>query len=68
MTELKPCPFCGGRGYFERIDMANTEWESFAKQPRYWYCVCCKKCRLKQPGYYRSKDEAIRLWNRRVKE
>ena len=33
MSELKPCPFCGGKA---------SEWEE--KEPRYYYEIACHKC------------------------
>ena len=59
-TELKPCPFCGGRacvrknkGIFETFNV---------------YCMN-EDCRVEPitHSYYR-KDEAIEAWNRRAED
>ena len=51
MTELKPCPFCGGeaevRGTYRTI------------------YVCCLWCGA-ESGEYSDVGQAIRAWNRRV--
>lgn len=49
MSELKPCPFCGGR----------AAW----KQGIYTGYVMCLKCEVMGPNIIR--DEAITAWNRR---
>ena len=54
MSELKPCPFCGGEA---RRYYGNTEC----------YGVCCKKCSAKIYGYA-SKGSATKAWNKRAKE
>ena len=59
-TELKPCPFCGGKD----IEM----WEN--KQLTYTeYRVCCMSCHIAQAGqYYYRRTDAVDAWNRRVGE
>jgi Lar family restriction alleviation protein len=52
MTELKPCPFCGGKA--ETYDYYFNEW--------YIGCVECS-CDL---GVFDTKEEAIEAWNKRV--
>lgn len=54
MEELKPCPFCGGRGIVEMDEC----W--------YWeYRACCSNCTV-DLGHFETKEEAIAKWNRRV--
>lgn len=49
-TELKPCPFCGGKA-----ELSNYT--------HYW--IGCKDCWV-ETKCYKSKEEAIEAWNRRV--
>ena len=71
MTELKPCPFCGG-------EAALYEKRFVALKPL--YTVECRSCTAlvgrdcetyqASKGYthFYSKDDAIAAWNRRVKD
>ena len=52
MSELKPCPFCGGKARLD-IDLE-------------WYYVYCTKCQAQVEGDWRA--EAIKMWNRRVED
>ena len=57
MSDLKPCPFCGGCpiwGIGCHVD--NTP---------YAYRVECQKCKRVTP-FYPTREEAIEAWNRRV--
>lgn len=60
MTDLKPCPFCGGKAWMG----VNTE--STARE----YFVGCLTChiRLYKIGYKRfyTEDEALAAWNHRA--
>ena len=55
MTELKPCPFCGGTAERHATDGYGVEWY-----------VMCKDCGCSTMARYRGKD--IEAWNRRVNE
>lgn len=62
MTELKPCPFCGGEAtsiFGIMIDGKQSEWN----------VIKCKnpKCRI-QPStdWHKSKSVVVREWNRRA--
>ena len=59
MSELKPCPFCGGRG--EMIE------HSFHNLPSS-FGVVCKRCRSQSSQWYDTKEEAADGWNRRWHE
>lgn len=53
MTEIKPCPFCGGEAYV---------LEGFTL-----YEVACDYCHCRTPVEY-SKEKVIELWNRRTSD
>ena len=58
MSELKPCPFCGGKAEL---------WKAIVS---YDYNVCryrcgCKKCSISASG---SRKRAIDLWNTRTQK
>lgn len=60
MTELKPCPFCGGEGFVaHRTQPAEIGW---------FYGCGCKRCRVQFGCYNDSEEEAIEQWNKRVRE
>ena len=57
MTELKPCPFCGGNAKYFRSayedDIADVEY------------VGCPRCEAVSPLFYK-KGQSIEWWNRRA--
>lgn len=59
MTELKPCPFCGGKA--EKITI------SCPKSCEPLYAVQCAKCKVyTMPGGRAVGTNPIEIWNRRV--
>jgi len=56
MTELKPCPFCGGEAVY--IGTGNN-------YPKEYWRVMCKKC-FASGIYNETKGRARQRWNRRV--
>lgn len=60
MTEIKPCPFCGGRGFVESETgpTRRIEWVE---------CISCGATGRWHRAS-RSHGPAIRDWNRRVEE
>lgn len=83
MTELKPCPFCGGKVYLQITDSeGNFHDKDYEENPwsglGYVYVhpleenENCPIARLDggQLGayIYYSKEEAIEEWNKRVSE
>ena len=55
MSELKPCPFCGGEA--EEKEHRNC-WE-------HYFYVKCKNCCVMTPFKF-GEEKAIEAWNRRV--
>lgn len=60
MTELKPCPFCG----------SEVELGHYTANHNDWWFIRCKVCNITiDPMYWndvRSKNEMIKIWNRRT--
>ena len=57
MSELMPCPFCGGEGCIKRhefIGYADT------------FGVVCLDCGAETRQFFADKKTAIDAWNRRV--
>ena len=54
--ELKPCPFCG-------VESEYVEYYLYGRVKAHF--VYCTKCDVTQKNY-KSKQGAIRAWNRRV--
>lgn len=59
LTELKPCPFCGGVSEFLEGGLLITNGIRLIK-------VRCSICSTDQPIYYMSKSDATDAWNRRT--
>ena len=57
MSELKPCPFCGGGA----IKWTHSGYGDFTKQVR---CAVCGA----GTNYFSKMDDAIKAWNRRKEE
>ena len=78
MTELKPCPFCGGQAVlFKKTGSVSNGIETVKnKDGTYWYIGCetsdCILFACEEDGTARiffredSKESAIRCWNRRA--
>ena len=67
--KLKPCPFCGRNhgllitSIHHRLDdVIIDQWSVFCDASGD-KCGCGASC-----GYYHSKEEAIRAWNRRASD
>ena len=54
MTNLKPCPFCGGKVHVIAIEL---EW---SKTSYMGDAVMCEKCNACMPGW-----ESTKKWNKR---
>ena len=60
-NELKPCPFCGRKPWFESKE--NKDLNTM-------YCIQCLHCDdtedfIVGTDWYDTKEEARRIWNRR---
>ena len=57
LTELKPCPFCGGEAFIEEHKFhgcSNT------------YGVKCSKCHTQTYQFFDTKEMAEKRWNTRT--
>ena len=59
MSELKPCPFCGGKA-----EMLINEYEDSRKE----YLVACTECDGMVERWREAEEEAVEQWNRRVSD
>lgn len=57
MTDLLPCPFCGGEA--ARVDIEDGENAGGS-------CVCCKKCNASGNLEFEFKENFITAWNTRT--
>lgn len=65
MTELKPCPFCGGEAtpvYCENGSQYTSNIMMINKRGT----VKCKRCEIRLPRIYSRVSKAIEAWNRRA--
>lgn len=73
MTELKPCPFCGGGNvkivYWDEENQTEKAWERGVKQDEEHYLVIrCYDCDTEVfGGVPISGEELIEKWNTRAK-
>ena len=62
MTELLPCPFCGGEASIGRRDYCFEDSNEYAMSAHYVECSTCYVRTIE----YKSKDGAADAWNRRA--
>lgn len=58
MTELKPCPFCGGIPKTDAIPVIGGEFDTK---------IYCTGCAIRTQ-YMRNTEDLCAIWNRRVNE
>ena len=58
MYELKSCPFCGGKAFFDKLYSREGEDE---------YCIACEDCDCVFTAAWcnPSEGDLAELWNRR---
>ena len=54
-SELKPCPFCGGRAHLWRTTSRPREYQ-----------VSCEDCVKGKTDWVKTSKAAIETWNRRA--
>ena len=73
MTELKPCPFCGGEAKLADNEFGEPVFDNNLAQVDFMYSapdafwVECKDC-FAMSGSYNTEEEAIEAWNRRAED
>ena len=60
MTELKPCPFCGGEAIIVNEAIRENVYGSTIKGT----AIGCRNCECHM--FYRNRELAIEAWNKRV--
>ena len=60
MIDLKPCPFCGGKGCVQ-MHVFKDVFKG------YTFGVVCLDCCCETRQFYETEEDAIDAWNRRVK-
>jgi Lar family restriction alleviation protein len=63
MTELKPCPFCGGEAIITRHALLPAYDDA---APIAFFGGECKICLVGYPKLWKTKEAAAEAWNRRV--
>ena len=73
MTELKPCPFCGGTklfiGTIAECEMQDKDHPDYENNSRLYNVVCDYMeggCGASTGGSAITVEAAIKAWNRRV--
>ncbi len=64
MSELKPCPFCGGEDIYKVNDGDRNAQVAIHKTTE--WAVGCSLCRIPEALSYISEEQAIKAWNRRA--
>lgn len=61
MSELKPCPFCGGEAKLYSIGTGSPHYG-------HYHQVVCQGCLTASGAYWSGEQSAIDAWNTRVDE
>lgn len=69
MSELKPCPFCGGKAEYKTY-MSQPTLFSSSKRHIYYICGDCEAQTkaFRESVHYSAEEKAAEAWNRRVGE
>ena len=63
MSELKCCPFCGGKAFVDTHRFWDEKAKDFTVQT---YGVKCYDCQTGTWQHYRKEEDAIKQWNTRT--
>lgn len=63
MSELKPCPFCGGEAVVEKHSWYEEKTKAFTDHS---YGIKCLGCFTEGFQFYKTEEKAIEAWNRRA--
>lgn len=63
MSELKFCPFCGGKAFVDTHRFWDEKAKDFTVQT---YGVKCYDCQMGTWQHYRKEEDAIKQWNTRT--
>ena len=64
--QLKPCPFCGGAAYRERV--VRKGYENDLNDADAWAFFIARISCAAQGGWAKSESGAVRWWNMRTDE
>lgn len=67
VTELKPCPFCGGQAELREY-LAFGRIKSYTVRCKNMCAITCGRHNINGKWRPISQNEAIELWNRRTNE
>lgn len=72
MRELKPCPFCGGKGKVKVCDGGGSFYTDIGTEKYYGremtHCLIrCERCGIRTKAYL-TRRGVFNAWNRRVGE
>lgn len=59
MSDLKPCPFCGGKGV-----MFTHNYPQLCPT----YGVVCELCGTQGPQFFYKEEDAAKYWNHRTED
>lgn len=67
MSELKPCPFCGGENLITMKPTCDRQ-TPYDPSDRAYSIVYCRSCRASIQGknWHQSTETAIKAWNTRI--
>jgi Lar family restriction alleviation protein len=61
MSELKPCPFCGGEADVLEFNDVDPDDVNFGGS-----CICCRQCGANSPVHFDRKENLYASWNDRM--
>lgn len=69
MSDLKPCPFCGGEAAPNTVTYTDQMVRQHGWKQKVFHAVNCIRCGVNNLGLvgHDSPDQAAHQWNRRAK-